>query len=744
MNGLDSTRYLFAPFTFTVLWSVLQPAIAQELWHIKRLDGPIALDGQSDEAAWHDIDPLPLTMNYPTFQGEFTERTEIRVAYDNEYIYAAGRFYDSDPDGIRGNSLTRDNPSESDDYFVFLLDTFNDNENALVFMTTPAGIRIDQTVFNDAQITGMEPPINESWNTFWDVATDLTDEGWFAEMRIPISSIRFQDNDGQVTMGLMTWRWIGRKSEGHSFPETPPKWYLSYLKPSIMQDVVFDDMYSRKPVYITPYGLGGMGRYEELDTDETAYIQDNDNTFDLGLDVKYGLTSNLTLDLTVNTDFAQVEADDQQVNLTRFSLFFPEKRLFFQERASIFEFNTGDFSRLFYSRRIGLSEDGPVRIYGGARIVGRVGPWDMGFLNMQTARFDEIPSENFGVLRMRRQVFNENSYVGGMVTSRMGQGGSYDMAYGLDGVIRLFGDDYFSYSLAHTFNDSLAGINDVSLLKSGLARFVWERRRNQGLGYVFSAKTSGEEYDPGVGFVLRNDVTQLNGEISYGMLGPERSRLFQQTIGLTGESFFHNDDGSLETLEVGAEYILLLRSGSFFYFSPQVTHEDLREPFELSDDAVVPAGSYTFYGITSMHQPAPRLFRTGYLMQAGSFYDGWRISIGLMPTWTISQHLELSGEYEFNRVRFPDRDQQFNADIFRLRAKSALNTHLSATVFAQYNNYTDVVVVNFRLRYNFKEGNDLYIVYNEGLNTDRYAADPFLPLTDNRTILVKYTYTFLL
>ena len=190
----------------------IAPIRIHEVMTLQRLDGPITLDGLSDEAAWQKIAPFPLTMNFPTFQGAFTERTEIRIAYDEAYLYAAGRFYDTDRDGIRGNSLSRDRPSDSDDLFALLLDSFNDNENALAFMTTPAGIRIDQNVFNDAQFDGQAMPINESWNTFWDVATTVTDEGWFAEMRIPFSSLRFQDRDGRVVMGLMTWRWIGRRT----------------------------------------------------------------------------------------------------------------------------------------------------------------------------------------------------------------------------------------------------------------------------------------------------------------------------------------------------------------------------------------------------------------------------------------------------------------------------------------------------------------------------------------------------
>ena len=179
-------------------------------------------------------------------------------------------------------------------------------------------------------------------------------------------------------------------------------------------------MQNKKPFYITPYMLGGGERTFSLDETESAYSREDTPTFEAGLDIKYGPTSNLTLDLTLNTDFAQVEADNQQINLTRSSLFFPEKRMFFQERSSIVDFGFGEANRLFYSRRIGIHDGSPVRIYGGARLVGRVGGWDIGMLDMQAAPFEEVSSENFGVFRARRRVFNPYSYVGGIVTSRIG------------------------------------------------------------------------------------------------------------------------------------------------------------------------------------------------------------------------------------------------------------------------------------------------------------------------------------
>jgi len=391
-----SVRLLFYGCVLFCVLGISGPAAAQTPMTLPRIEGPITLDGRSTEPAWQEIEPLPMTMYQPTYEGGVRERTEVRVAYDDEYLYVLGRLYDSHPEDIRANSLHRDRYS-GDDTFAIILDTFNDNENALWFFTTPTGVRFDMAVSNDAE-GGLGGTVNSNWDTFWSAEARQTDEGWFAEMRIPLSSLGFQSEGERVTMGMTTYRYIARRNERYIFPAIPPDWSLGFAKPSQAQDVVLNGVESRRPVYFTPYVLGGVEQEARLAEDETTYRQHRDLTRELGGDLKYNLTNNLTLDLTANTDFAQVEADPQRVNLTRFSLFFPEKRRFFQERASTFAFNTGGNDRLFNSRRIGLVEGEPVRIWGGARLVGRVGNWDVGVLNMQTAEDEalDVPSENFG------------------------------------------------------------------------------------------------------------------------------------------------------------------------------------------------------------------------------------------------------------------------------------------------------------------------------------------------------------
>jgi hypothetical protein len=706
---------------------------------IPRINGPVELDGLSDEAAWDGIEPFPMVMHMPNFGSELSERTEILLAFDDDNVYVAGRLYDSEPALIQSPSKKRDQTGLTNDWFGIVLDTFNDKENAVFFATMPSGLRTDIAVFNDAQGAA---PMNISWNTFWDVKAVRGDDGWFAEMRIPISSLRFQSEGDRAVMGLIALRSIARKAEIHIFPAIEQRWGgYSILKPSQAREVAFQGLRSRRPLYLAPYFLGGAERSYELNDLETAYLREDEPTHEAGLDVKYGLTSNLTLDMTVNTDFAQVEADDQQINLTRFSLFFPEKRLFFQERSAIFDFGFSNSNRLFHSRRIGIHNGDPVRIYGGMRVVGRVGGWDLGFIDMQTARVEELSSQNHGVLRLRRRVLNPYSYVGAMMTSRVGTDGSYNTAYGVDGIVRLFGDEYLSIKWAQTFDDERKA--DLVSLDPARIFVNWERRTQKGLGYNLAYSRAGPDYDPEMGYESRRDFTRFGNSVSYGWLPGRESGILRHILLAQGFAVVRNADGLVESAEVGPAYRLTTKSDIYLTVAPKLFYENVAETFSLSEEVDVPWGRYTFYGVSgSVRTPRGSLLWANTTFDAGSFYDGRLFSVATTPTWSVSNSLELSSTVRFNWASFPDRDLQYDTRLAKLRARLMLTTKFSASAFLQYNSANDVIITNVRIRYNPREGNDLYVVFNEGMNTDRFREVPALPRTSQRTLLLKYTYTF--
>ena len=395
----------------------LSKAAETDILPIAKITESVEFNGLTSPSIWILSTPVKLLMHAPNFGKSPDDQTEVRMGYDDEYLWIFARLHYADPSKVISTSKKRDEESRNSDSFGIILDTYDDNESGLAFFTTPSGQRIDYAISNDANFkpspTG-NTSLNYSWNTFWDVKTAVIEDGWSVEMRIPFSSLRFQEKEGKVKMGLILNRSISYRNELDTYPEIDPKYGpFAPLKPSLAQSIEMGGLKPAKPIYISPYVMTGIEQNQVLNESGTKYNQDNKPQLTGGLDVKYSLNSNLTLDLTANTDFAQVEADDEYVNLTRYSMYLPEKRMFFQERSSIFGFNMGQSQELFYSRRIGLNDGNPVRIFGGARLTRRMGKWDLGMLDMQTEKYDETPSENFGVLRARRQVINPNSYVGG-------------------------------------------------------------------------------------------------------------------------------------------------------------------------------------------------------------------------------------------------------------------------------------------------------------------------------------------
>ncbi len=705
---------------------------------IQRIDRPITLDGFSDDAAWQSIEPLPVSMLYPTYQGEMTEHTEIRISYDDEYFYASIRAYHSNPENLRANTYVRDRWGE-DEEFTVILDTFYDRENAMMFMVNPTGNRIDFLLFNDAE-PNQGSYLNRDWNTFWDAEAVITDDGWFAEMRIPFSSLQFNvEDNGNVIMGLKVYRWIPGKYENHHFPPTSPSLRNPYLKPSTAQTIVLNGIENKRPFYITPYFLGGVEQNHTLNSSETSYQRDDELIAEIGGDLKYSLTNNLTLDVTVNTDFAQVEADNEQVNLSRFPLFFPEKRQFFQERSGIFEFDTGGRTSLFFSRRIGLDLQGnPVPIIGGARVAGRAGNWDIGLLNMQTADSPNLPSENFGVLRFRRGIINEDSFMGGMYTHRVGANGDVNIGYGADAGLQITPNDYLILRWAQTYDDQ-ASLS----LQSGRFRGRLERSRLEGIGYYVDGIWSGKDYTPDLGFITARNFTQVTSEVSFGVLPGVESRLRSYRGLVWGNARFRNDEEIAELLSASTVFLYEFKSGNGGVIWQNLTFEDLPEPIILSDDARIPMGRYIFYTFGLDFNTTPGyLLRGNANLEIGSFYDGNKITFNIGPTWNVSGHLELGAVYTLNEINFSDRDQHFTSHVIRLRSLLSLNTHFSVQTFIQFNNTRDALLANARLRYNFSEGNDLWLVYNDGFNTNRGEFEPRLPVSSLRTILLKYTHTF--
>lgn len=735
------------------------PVLAQEPITLTKINLPIVLDGYANEPAWEEVPYFDAVQYEPIFKGEMSELTKFKVAYDNSYIYVLGELYTDDPSSITTNSLARDQYS-SDDVFAIIIDGFNDNQNASWFFTNPDGVRFDFAISNDANSAGGRNPINSSWNTFWDVETAKSDEGWFVEMKIPFSSIGVQINENNETeMGIIVYRWITSKNERHIFPAIPPNWNLGNAKPSQAQDVLLSGVKSTNPVYFTPYGLMGINRLSSLNSDSSAYTTDRDGQAEIGFDVKYNITNNLTLDLTVNTDFAQVEADDQQLNLSRFSVFFPEKRQFFQQRSGLFEYSFGR-DRVFYSRRIGLDGDGnPVRILGGGRVTGRIGSMDIGVINMQTADTDNQPSENFGVIRLQQQVINQNSYVGGIFTSRVGADGSSNLVYGIDGVVNTFGDHIIEIRTAQSIDDELSSSDRYDIGETSAIRLGARNQTTNGVLYELMYSRFGDNYDPKLGFVRVGGIVQKFGRIGYGWIANEESIFQRHSLRIFYYGRFYNEghellnfEESLQDRSINMDWNSRFKQLGNFSLQYSFGKENipLGEDFDLLGQILVPAGDYDDTRLRLRYRFSESWKVGGGINTSiGEIYGGNIKELSIDPRFFLSSKLEIGGSYRLTHLTFSPitgrTKNEYTSHLGQMRGQYSFNKKAQISTFIQYSNTSERVGANIRFRYNFSEGRDLWLVVNEIVSTVTTPVEvglPNQPKILSGSLLIKYNHTF--
>ncbi|MGD8320866.1 MAG: DUF5916 domain-containing protein [Gemmatimonadota bacterium] len=699
---------------------------AQEARLIPRLTDAVVLDGRVDEVAWARVRPLPLVVFAPEYGADPSQHTEIRLAHDETYLYLSARCFETDPTAIRANALVRDEDGD-DDFVNLVIDTFHDRENAVWFLVTPLGARVDGAITANAE--------GSAWNhfeydSFWDAATSRDGRGWSAEMRIPLTSLRFhRDMDGSVTMGVIAGRYISRSGERHVFPDIRPGPAVAQYKPSLAAPLRMEGVDDRTPLYVRPYALAGT---EQVMPAPGADPEDTRSLVrEIGGDAKLGLSSNLTLDLTLNTDFAQTEIDDAQVNLTRYDLLKPEKRSFFLERSGTFSLDAGDDIHLFHSRRIGLDPGGsPLRVLGGARLVGRLGQWDVGALDLQTDGPEGQGTANQGVLRVRRNVGAMDSYVGGIVTASTH--GTSRWTGGLDGVLKLVGDSYLSFEagLTPTNNGHVSS-------EETLGRVRLERRNKRGWSYSGEVAYIGSRFDPALGFVRRAGLTTGALGIEYGRFG---GGTFQSSgVRVKGSVARRNDGGGIESAQAGVTWFGDRRGGGGGQLNLTWRHEGVLEPFRLGN-AVIPAGSHDYVeGGLTLETPNGRAAWSTVEVSGGAFFDGYRATAAIVPTWTVSRYLLLSGAMEVNRIWFPSRDQGYTAYVTRARARVSPDTHLSVNVLVQRNNATGMTGGNMRFRYMIREGTDVYLVFTTG-HLD-LASVPLGSPRSRNSIVLKFSTT---
>jgi hypothetical protein len=602
-------------------WEAMAAAVQAEL----------TIDGRLDDPAWDFAEPVA-----DFYQGESneglpaTERTEIKVLYDETNLYIGFRAYDSEPEKAKARAIFRDESPGADDLAIVMIDAFNDHRSAIQFVTNMNGVQMDLLQNGESRTTR-----NANWDTVWDSKGSRFREGWEVEIVIPFKSLRFEPPapGEEVTFGIGFKRNIPRKNEEVFWPfvSNDSSWY----RPSELGHLLgLRDIRPGRSVEVRPYVLGGVEQDRETDL--------RDGRADFGGDAKWGVTSGLTADFTVHTDFAQEEVDVQQINFTRFSLFFPEKRQFFLEGERMFQFGIRREAELVFTRRIGLSGlGGVVPIIAGARLSGRQGTYTIGAMNIQTGETEGLAAENFTVLRLRRDLFSRSS-IGALFTNRQG-GGTYN---------RVVGADFnFLFERVWFLEGFFARVEEPGKREgqnSAYGRFAYDTDR---FGAFYRYLDFGENFRPGVGFIRRPNSKEHSGELRYSPR--PKSRWIRQFHFRAPLRYITNQQGFLETRERGVAVTTAFESGDAVTLAFTNQLESITEPFELGGIIISP-GSYDF----SRFEARLNTFRRRHAVlnlrfATGGFWDGEREVLTIGADYRINTNIGLSGDYETNWVELP-------------------------------------------------------------------------------------------
>jgi hypothetical protein len=676
---------------------------------------PPVLDGSLAEGDWSSASPATsFTQAEPREGQPLTERTEVRVLFDRDNLYIGAYCYDSDPARIIVNELKRDFESREGDAFGVALDVLHDRRNSFSFFTNPGSAKRDAQALDDGRHT------NTQWDGVWHVRSAVHADGWVAEMAIPFKTLGLR-SAGIASMGINFKRRIRRNNEEGYWSPVPFRFSINYVS-----------------LAGTLTGLGGMsgGGALRVKPFVTADMRRNAGPADplkAGIDARYRVSHGMALDATYNTDFSHVEADTQQINLTRFSLFFPEKREFFLENADIFGFGDvpgersptrrNEDTQLFYSRRIGLSDAGePLPLHGGARLSGRAGPWSLGLLGIHQGEHENALANTFTVARVRRDLL-AHSDAGLIFVSREGAvPGDYNRAYGVDVNLRAGSNWTANGFWAATSGPDLEGRNDQRKIST---------RWDDGfltLQMIFA--DIGPDFRPDVGFVPRA------GGRSYQWNGGVRPR---PTRGLVREWNPHVNvklftDLANRTLTRDQHYALEMRfrDGARVEISHNPQFERLAEPFDIRTGLSIVTGDYRFNEFRlAYNSDRSKLLSAGVDLTTGGFYDGDRTSTALAARLLVKPRLTAELSYERNAVDLPVGS--FRADLYIVRGLYSLNPDLFVDALVQYNAETRRVLTTARFNYTYRPLSDFSIVFNENRLASATAPDP------GRSVVVKLT-----
>ena len=691
--------------------------------HVQRTTGPLNLDGVLDDEAWKRalvIDDF--TQQEPSNGQPASERTEVRVLYDASHLYIAVHAFDGEASSVIATEMRRDSPRILDeDHFEIILDTFRDSRSGYMFVINPLGAKLEQQVFEEGggNARGSASNVNRDWNGVWDAAARRTNDGWIAEIAIPMVTLRSPDVDVQ-TWGINFMRNIRHKNEQVYWAPIPKPYAITQV--SLAGTVTGMTGLSRGlDLRIKPFAVSG-GRRDRTGSSVVA-----EGLRDAGVDVKYGLKAGLALDVTLNTDFAQAEVDEQQVNLTRFPLFFPEKRDFFLENSGQFTVSTQGTDRLadlFFSRRIGLSATGqPVGIIGGARMTGKVAGNNIAVMNLQTEEADGRPGENFLVARYSKDL-STRSRVGGLIVNKESLHSSqFNRTIAADALYaptRSFSVQSF---LAKS---SSPGVTEEQQAFHARALFLNNKWNTYGEFSDIDANFNDE-----VGFVPRRGIRQTKFHLERNPRPGGLIRVMEPMINIV---YTTDQNNRLLTRRIHHMVGTRFQNGTYLNIVFNRLLDVLDDPFVIQNTVSIPRGVYRFneWQLSYNSAPSKKFYqRVSYSPQ--TFYDGHRTDIDL--TVGLRGTGRASGEYSVQRndVKLPWGAFIVNLNILRL--DFSLSPRMTVRSLSQYNSLTRQLTTSVRYNFVYKPGSDIYVVYDE-LQLNSLGQ----PEARNRQFMVKMTY----
>jgi hypothetical protein len=680
------------------------------------------MDGILDDAVWQRAEAVTdLIQQEPRVDEPVSENTEVRVLFDDEALYFGISCKDSDPSGVIARELRRDNSLSNDDRFEIVLDTFLDHRNAFYFVINPLGTQYDALITDEGQ------DINVEWDERWWSETSITDEGWSAEIKIPFTTLR--SRSGVDTFGVNFKRFIRRKNEtaqwmgwdrDFNFMQVSQAGHLKGL----------EGIRTGLKLRIKPYVTGGL----KQDGVSALGPANTSRTGDVGLEVaKFSLTPGLTAEITGNTDFAQAEVDEAVVNLTRFPIFYPEKREFFLERAGIFEFGLGIRRgggserqlQMFFPRRIGLTEDRrPVPVRWGGKVIGRAAGFDIGLLSAETGRFQNTPGSNYSVTRVKRNIL-ARSNVGGFFSSRQSSTSDFNRVIGADANFTILKNTDLQASVAKSLTANKTGDGAFARFKYNWLSDIWE---------VFVDHLYvGPDFQNDIAYIRRKNIQRTDNVLVWE---PRPDVLNIRNLILRGEVIYTTDvHRRLLNRDQIFQFASRFQTDDAVRFNTTNYFERLDEGFNITRGVTIKPGDYEFRdNWVEFEASAKRLLFGRIRSGTGSFYNGDRRYVQITPAFKPLPQFSLETSYELNQIKLPEA--AFRTHVLNMRFNLNLSNKWLTSTISQYDSETKRQVVFFRLNYIYRPGDDFFIVFNQ-------ARQPFASGNSvDRTLLVKWTRSF--